>query len=410
MSATMLAIAQAVIAEIGADQIPTSIVSPTDTSQIQIRNLLQTEARSLRNKLVFPQQKKIATLILKQSQDKYQFAPDYYAATTNSAWDDTTRMRLIGPLSDSRFTNRTRRNVGQNHVAYRVFGPDTNTNSFGGQLNVTPPPASSGEELSYEYITKNLFVPRNWTPGTNYTGGTATVYTNVNGNNYFTNSTANAGATAPSVGANGIGLDGGVYWQFLTLATFVANSIYAAGTYLFQGGHLYHAITGGKSGVSGPLGTGTAIVDGTVIWESITLATWAAYTNFTTGQYTNNSGNYYLCVNPGGATYISGAGGPNWTATTQTDGSLVWTYLATPYEIILADTDMSLFDDDIMQAGFTWRYRKAKELEFDTDFQEYVSLLNKSVSRLKGAFIGRVNRPESRGPRYSLPDGGWSFD
>lgn len=406
----MLAIAQAVIAEIGADQIPTSIISATDTSQIQIRNLLQTQARSLRNKLVFPQQKKIATLILQQSQDKYQFPPDYYSATTNSAWDDTTRLRLIGPLSDSRFTNRTRRNVGQNHVAYRVFGPDANTNSFGGQLNVTPTPASSGEELSYEYITKNLFVPPNWIPGAHYSGGVATAYVNLNGNNYFTNTTGNAGSFPVSVGANGIGLDGGVSWQYLTLATFVSNSLYPAGTYLFQGGHLYHATQGGKSGVSGPTGTGTAIVDGTVIWESITLATWTAYANFTSGQFTTNSGNYYKCVNPGGATYISGASAPNWSSSTQTDGALVWAYQATPYETIISDSDMCLFDDDIMQAGFAWRYRKAKELDFDTDFQEYVSLLNKSVSRLKGAFIGRVDRPESRGPRYSLPDGGWSFD
>jgi hypothetical protein len=55
--------------------------------------------------------------------------------------------------------------------AFRIFGPDSNPYSAGGQFQVWPTPGNPGNTLVFEYQWKNIFLPKNWTPSTAYTSG-----------------------------------------------------------------------------------------------------------------------------------------------------------------------------------------------------------------------------------------------
>lgn len=297
MTMTVLGIAQAVVSETGL-VIPTSIISTTDNAQIQLRNLLYAQARQLRNRRIWPQQKKIYVFNTVNGTASYQLPQDYYAATTGTAWDDTKKLRLIGPMSDSRFTARTRGVVEVTNTAYRIFGPDINPASAGGQFVVSPTP-SSAFELSFEYLTETLFLPPLWVASTAYTMA-ANPYISANGNVYKLDTNGTSSATTAPIAV-----------------TTAVNSI----------------------------------IDNTAKWH------------------------YY---SPG-------------------------------YESIVLDTDLCMFDDDLMVAGLKWRYKQAKKLDWQDDYQAYTTLVEGAVGRWQGSFIGRLDRPQRTGPRYTTPDGGWSF-
>jgi hypothetical protein len=85
---------------------------------------------------------------------------------------------------------------------------------------------------------------------------------------------------------------------------------------------------------------------------------WQPSTAYTSGTYVSSSGNVYLCDTNGtsGTTPISG------TTANIVDGTTRWDYQIAPYESIVATTDMSIFDDDVMISGIKWRYSQSKNL------------------------------------------------
>lgn len=91
-----------------------------------------------------------------------------------------------------------------------------------------------------------------------------------------------------------------------------------------------------------------------------------------------------------------------------TDGGVTWAVLSTAYETIIADDDQCVFDDDVMIAGFKWRYLKAKGLDYGVEAEEYKRLVSTAQTRFKGSFRGSFGRPRM-GSRYRIPAGGWSF-
>jgi len=85
---------------------------------------------------------------------------------------------------------------------------------------------------------------------------------------------------------------------------------------------------------------------------------WQPSTAYTSGTYVSSSGNVYLCDTNGtsSTTPVSG------TTANIVDGTTRWDYVSTPYQSIGATTDMSIFDDDVMLSGITWRYKMSKSL------------------------------------------------
>lgn len=292
MGFTVLEIVQSALYDTG-NTPPTSLITATAFS-LKMKNILYSQTRQLRNLRVFPQQKKKYTFDLVSGQSSYQLPRDFYAACMDTQWDDDRKLRLLGPLSDGDFTARTKGLITtSNFVGYRIFGPDTNPNSSAsGQFEVTPTPTSSGETLSFEYISSNMFLPPYWAPSTAY-----------------------------------------------------------------------------------------------VI-----------------GDYVSSSGNIYLCDTNGTSSSTS----PSATTANITDGTTRWDYQSAAYERIVTNSDLCLFDDDIMIAGVKWRYLRSSKLEFQEEYEQYVALLKTAQTRHVGSFVGSMCGPTNR-RRYSVTSGGWTF-
>jgi len=255
----------------------TAYATSTDPADLQILNLLYEEARHLRNQRTFPQIKKIKSLTTTTA-STYQLPEDFFAAIGDTGWNRTSRQGLGAPGSDVTYNQLTYgSSVSGSPYNYRIFGPDSNTASAGGQFNVYPAP-SSGTVLSFEYITKTMFLPPFWV----------------------------ASETGITVGK-----------------------------YRFVNGNIYKA---------------TAVTTGTTSTTA-----------------------------------------PSHVTSTAIDGGVTWTYISAPYETILTDSDVCLFDDDIMIVGLKWRWKAAKDQDFSTLLAEHNALKDKAKTRWTGSFRGSVN-------------------
>lgn len=415
---TVLSLVQSAAYESQVDA-PSTLVSLTNTSDLQILNLFYAVGRDLRQCNCWPQLKRQHTIYLQAGRNQYPLPNDFFSALPDTYWDQQNRWAMRGPLSDAGWNYRRYGYVTvENRKAFRVFGPDMASSSNlgqGGQVMIDPIPgaSSAGQAITFEYLSKNWINPPAFAASTSYTTAS---YVTVNGNIYKSASSASSGSAAPSVGFNGVGKDGGVYWMVLYTPAWVLSTLYAPGDYVTNGGNLYVCTTGGTSASSGgPSGTGSSsITDGTVSWSYCASSSWTGQTTFAAGSFIKISSTYYKAVTPPNtlsSAQITGKVQPNWSVATptttpvwsQSDGTVTWNYFSNPYESIILDTDTCLFDDDIMILGLKWRFLQAKRQEF-ADFQaEYELKKKRAVSRwnagqridLAGGSVGRIiNVPE----------------
>lgn len=71
------------------------------------------------------------------------------------------------------------------------------------------------------------------------------------------------------------------------------------------------------------------------------------------------------------------------------------------------DTDVPLFDDDLLELGTTWRYLKARGLPYADDQQEYQKALRRAIANDKPAAAVDLTR-NVRGA-FVLPDGNFTL-
>lgn len=192
---------------------PTSLVSPTDPFALQVLHLLYEVHEELRAARAWPQQKKTYSFTVSSGATKYPLPPDFYSALLRTQWDVDQHRNLVGPMSDEDFTYRLK-GVGGATVspAFRIFGPDINPNTSGGQFSIDPAAPTGGKNLYFEYITANTLLPPNWTPSE--TGIIVNKYRNSNGNNYKCTAvtTGTCGTTPPS--GTTTFADNGVTWTY----------------------------------------------------------------------------------------------------------------------------------------------------------------------------------------------------
>lgn len=86
---------------------------------------------------------------------------------------------------------------------------------------------------------------------------------------------------------------------------------------------------------------------------------WVTGTNFAAGSYCFNNGNYYQTT-AGGTT---GATAPVHTSGSVSDGAVTWTYYDGPYQEFLADTDVSLFNEKLVEQGVMERFAEIHGLD-----------------------------------------------
>lgn len=132
---------------------------------------------------------------------------------------------------------------------------------------------------------------------------------------------------------------------------------------------------------------------------------WTASTSYGANAYVNASGNIYQ---KGSGTATSGTTVPSHTSGTGSDGTITWTYISAPYETIVADTDLVVFDDDLVKLGLRAKWMEEKGGDYAQAKAEFEAKVDQAVARYRGSYIGNMCGRESR-PNYSIPNRSWSI-
>ena len=209
-SATALALVTSVARSLGVPA-PSSLGLAADSVALQWRELLIDVAEDLRDTRGFIQQKRTYTFTTENGRSSYPLPLDFWAAIFDTQWDQTNNWQIVGPLSDANYDYRLYAQVYfDNREAYRIFGPDGSPYTSGGQFQINPAGGSTPYTLSFDYFSRNLFIPKYWTPSTVYTAAT---YVSCNGNIYYCNTGGTSGTT-PISGTSTSITDNTVNWSY----------------------------------------------------------------------------------------------------------------------------------------------------------------------------------------------------
>lgn len=131
---------------------------------------------------------------------------------------------------------------------------------------------------------------------------------------------------------------------------------------------------------------GTQYNNNTIIFEyiadrSVRPVVWTASTAFTANSYCFYNGNYYQTT-AGGTT---GATAPTHTSGSVSDGGVTWTYYNGPYNQFLANTDVSIFQEKLLEQGVLERFAEIHGL--DSIRPRFDMQLNEEFSRDKNGKV-----------------------
>lgn len=99
-------------------------------------------------------------------------------------------------------------------------------------------------------------------------------------------------------------------------------------------------------------------------------------------------------------------------AATITDGTVTWQIVSTPYETPIANTDVSVFDDETMIEGLWVYYLEGSPiLDASGPRKKFDGFKETSAARVQGSFVGSMEGPGAKSSRRFGPEteGGWSF-
>lgn len=133
--------------------------------------------------------------------------------------------------------------------------------------------------------------------------------------------------------------------------------------------------------------------------------TWVTGTTFNTLSYCFYNGNFYYSAAGGTA----GATPPTHTSGTVSDGGVYWAYYSAAYTSFLADTDVSLIDEDAISQAIIWRWLRANGLEYLDFKQEADDSLKQRFLAIKGTrslYLGRGRFPKFLSS-FNVPDTGY---
>lgn len=82
---------------------------------------------------------------------------------------------------------------------------------------------------------------------------------------------------------------------------------------------------------------------------------------------------------------------------------------ATYKERFTADADTILLPEDLLVAGLTWRWLKAKGLDYAEEFAEYEAAVKDELGSDGGKAVLRADEPRTRGPGFFVPEGSWNL-
>lgn len=134
-------------------------------------------------------------------------------------------------------------------------------------------------------------------------------------------------------------------------------------------------------------------------------AAWATGITYAANATASYGGRRYTTA--GGGT--SGATPPIVTRGSQSDGTVTWTYADNGYTQFVADTDLCVLPQKIMELGVQWRWKRASSLPYLDDRQTWENAASRLATRQGGAPIlslaRRVYYPLLS--PWNVQDGNW---
>lgn len=117
---------------------------------------------------------------------------------------------------------------------------------------------------------------------------------------------------------------------------------------------------------------------------------WVASTVYAAGDIRTGDGYVYRTAAGG----TSGSTRPSHATGSASDGSVTWTVYQEPYLVnegnaALNDSDLCLFDEDIMVEGMRWAYLKAKGQDYQQERADWDQMVKSAFSRFEG--VTRTN-------------------
>jgi len=137
---------------------------------------------------------------------------------------------------------------------------------------------------------------------------------------------------------------------------------------------------------------------------------WAANTAYSLGDIRTGNGYVYRVTTAG----TSGTTRPSVSTGTEVDGTVTWTvyrepYLCNPANSALNDSDLCLFDEDLMIEGMRWAYKQAKGQDYQQERNDWEQQLKGAFGRFDGPT--RINMGDELGNDWynfpNMPQGGW---
>lgn len=129
---------------------------------------------------------------------------------------------------------------------------------------------------------------------------------------------------------------------------------------------------------------------------------WESGESFSAGSYCFYEGNYYKTTNGGTA----GATPPTHTSGSASDDTVTWTYQDISYDQFLADTDVSLIDEKVLELGVQAYFMYQKGFQYQRIEQKFEEMLRRQATALKGA--PTLNMVGRKAPMFlspaSIPD------
>lgn len=161
MMKTALSIIQEFCYRSGVITAPTALAGSTDPQVLKLMYCLKAACEKLREAKCWTCQKRTYSFDTEDARSKYPLPLDFYAPVLRTHFNQNSRLRLTGPISDSAM-NYVVYGAGDSatEFSYRIFGPDVDRVAAG-QMELTPTPASV-QTLSFDYLTRNLFIPADW--------------------------------------------------------------------------------------------------------------------------------------------------------------------------------------------------------------------------------------------------------
>lgn len=206
MSVTLLEIINRAAFELKLPEV-TSVIGSSNRTVKELLYHLRDTGNDMRDRVDWPIMVRNHLLTTVEGQQAYPLPGDFKKFVADTSWDTSNQWPVVGPVTPAHW-NARQHGVSQvtPRIEVRSFGAKRN------QYHLHSIPDTSGDILSFEYISKNWIHPAEWVSGRAYMPGTFVSY---DGNIYYTENGGTSGPTAPTgVDTENTVSDGNIAWAF----------------------------------------------------------------------------------------------------------------------------------------------------------------------------------------------------